>query len=145
MGIRLEFIFHSLGLHSPLIGAIPVLMDKLSGLVVVHRLNLILGVLDVRTLYLEALNEHFLWEEMRGNLKATDQKEEEEELRIYVYISSSEFKHLCPFILLHRRVYIEEMRNCRYTWCNVIGDQAPPRRSSAMQKAKKTRPISPSF
>lgn len=59
MGIGPEFIFDSLGLDNPLVGAIPVLMNKLGGLIVVHRMNLILCVLDIRTLNLKAFDKHF--------------------------------------------------------------------------------------
>lgn len=59
MGIGPEFIFDSLGLDNPLVGAIPVLMNKLGGLIVVHGKNLILCVLDIRTLNLKAFDKHF--------------------------------------------------------------------------------------
>jgi hypothetical protein len=79
MGIGLEFIFNTLGLDNPLIGAISVLMDKLSGLVVVHRVNLILCIFNVRTLYLKALNEHFSQQQTGEDLKKRTSKQEEEE------------------------------------------------------------------
>lgn len=58
MDISLEFVFYSFGLDNPLVSPIPVLMNKLSGVVIVQRVNLILCVLNIRTVYLKALNEH---------------------------------------------------------------------------------------
>lgn len=58
MDISLEFVFYSFGLDNPLVSPIPVLMNKLGGVVIVHRVNLILCVLNIWTLYLKALNEH---------------------------------------------------------------------------------------
>lgn len=70
MHISLEFVFHRLGLNNPLISTLPVLMNKLSGLVGVHRMNLILSVLYVRGLDLKALNEHLLfWFVFAGKMK----------------------------------------------------------------------------
>ena len=59
MGFCLEFIFDSFGLDNPLIGSFSILMDKLSGLIVVHRVNLTLCVRNVWAIDLKALNEHF--------------------------------------------------------------------------------------
>lgn len=59
MDISLEFVLDRFGLHNPLVGSLPIFMNKLSGLVGVHGMNLILSVLNVRGLNLKALNEHF--------------------------------------------------------------------------------------
>ena len=59
MNISLEFILDSFGLDSPLIRTVLVLMNKFSGIVVVHGVNLIFSVLNVRTLNLKLLNKHF--------------------------------------------------------------------------------------
>ena len=56
--ISLEIIFDRLGLDDPLIGPISLLMNKLSGLIGVHRLNLTLCVLDIWALYFKALDKH---------------------------------------------------------------------------------------
>ena len=59
--VGLELILNSLRLDDPLKSrAFTVLMDQLSGLIIVHRMDLILCVLDVGTLYLETFYEHFL-------------------------------------------------------------------------------------
>lgn len=60
MGISFELIFNSLGLHNPLIGAISALMNELCGLIVVHRLDLVVCVLNIWAIDLEALDEHLL-------------------------------------------------------------------------------------
>lgn len=58
MGICLELVLDRFGLDNPLVGPIPVLMNKFSGLVVVHRMNLTLSVFHIWALYLEILDKH---------------------------------------------------------------------------------------
>lgn len=59
MGVGFKLVVDGFGFDNPLIGAIPVLVNKFGGFVVVHGLNLSLGVLHIRTLYLKILDEHF--------------------------------------------------------------------------------------
>jgi len=59
MGVGFKFIFDGFGFDNPLIGAVPVLVNKLGGFVIIDGLNLGLGVLHIRTLNLKILNEHF--------------------------------------------------------------------------------------
>lgn len=59
MGLSLELVFDSFGLNNPLVGSFSILMDKLGGLVVVHRMNLTFCVRYVWALNLKALDEHF--------------------------------------------------------------------------------------
>lgn len=61
MGIGFEFIFDRFGFDNPLIGSIPVLVNKLGGFVVIDGLNLRLGVLHIRTLDLKILDEHLFF------------------------------------------------------------------------------------
>jgi len=59
-GVSSEFIFDGFGLDDPLIArALAVLMNQFGGFVVVNRVNFIVGVVNIRTLNFEALNEHF--------------------------------------------------------------------------------------
>lgn len=69
MDISLEFVLDRLGLHNPLVGSLPIFMNKLSGLVGVHGMNLILSVLNVRGLNLKALNEHFYRKKLESLFK----------------------------------------------------------------------------
>lgn len=69
MDISLEFVLDRLGLHNPLVGSLPIFMNKLSGLVGVHGMNLILSVLNVRGLNLKALNEHFYRKKLEISLQ----------------------------------------------------------------------------
>lgn len=59
MGLSLELVFDSFGLNNPLVGSFSILMDKLGGLIVVHRMNLTFCVRYVWALNLKALDEHF--------------------------------------------------------------------------------------
>jgi len=60
MGVGLEIVLNGFGLDDPLIGSISALVHQLRRLVIVHRLDLGLAVLDVWALNLEILDEHFL-------------------------------------------------------------------------------------
>lgn len=50
-------------------------MNEFGGFVIVHRLNLSLGVLDIRTLNLEILDEH---DEDEGETRSEKKKKEDE-------------------------------------------------------------------
>lgn len=58
MGISFKMVLNRLGLDNPLIGLIPILMDKIGRLIVVHGLDPILGVLHVGALHPKLLNKH---------------------------------------------------------------------------------------
>ncbi|RDJ60253.1 hypothetical protein AB723_19320, partial [Acinetobacter baumannii] len=57
-GISLELILNTLGLDDPLIIPIPVLMNKLGGLIIIHRLNALLAVLHIRALHSKLVDKH---------------------------------------------------------------------------------------
>ena len=67
MDVGFKFVFDRFGFDNPLIGAIPVLVNKFGGFVVVHGLNLSLGVLHIRTLNLKILDEHYFSQRLRMN------------------------------------------------------------------------------
>lgn len=79
MGVGFKFIFNRFGFDNPLIGAIPVLMNKLGGFIIIDWLNLGLGVPHIRTLNLKILNEHFyqilrMEDEEEENMKNNETK-----------------------------------------------------------------------
>src|ERR1044072_3296687 len=65
MGIGFKLVFDSFRLDNPLISVVLVFVNKLSGFVVVHGMNLSLSVLDVGALNLETLDEHLRYKECR--------------------------------------------------------------------------------
>lgn len=58
MSIGLELVVNRLGLHHPLVGTVPALVDELRGLVTVHGVDLAVGVTDIGAVDFEALDEH---------------------------------------------------------------------------------------
>lgn len=58
MSVGLELVSDRLGLHHPLIGAVPALVDELRGFIAEHRVDLAVRVCDIGALDLEALDEH---------------------------------------------------------------------------------------
>ena len=88
MGVGLELVFDGFGFNSPLVSAIPVLVNKFSGFVVVHGLNLSLGVFHIRTLDLKVLDEHFSF--FPPETEKTQQREERE--TVFVFSGKGERK-----------------------------------------------------
>ena len=67
MGIGDKIIFNGFRLNNPLIRAVTVLMNKLSGLIIVHRLDLSFCVFHIWAFNLKILDEHFGgWKEKKG-------------------------------------------------------------------------------
>lgn len=73
MGISFELVLNGFGLDNPLIGAISVLVNKLCGFVVVHRVNLTLVVFNIWALNLKALDKHRIFFFFRLGLTYEDE------------------------------------------------------------------------
>lgn len=84
MYVSLELIFDSLGLDHPLIGSIPVHMNKLSCFIAVNRLDLIIRICDVWALDLEALNKHFQWRNTKRRRRSNWRKKQRERWVVFV-------------------------------------------------------------
>ena len=121
MGVGFKFIFDSFGLDNPLISAIIVLVNKFSGFIVVHGLNLSLCVLHVRTLNLETLDEHFFCFEKRKNYLIGKSAQKEKQ-KLLITFKRRRRRLLCAVSRSEAAsIYRRTANVCYLTWHKTSG------------------------